>query len=61
MPSRVRYYGQTARLEVPTEHIEHLIAMRNDVLIFFKSIGFTYVVLDLAGYRMGSMNEVLKS
>lgn len=61
LPSRVRHYGQTARLEVPTEHIEHLIAMRNDVLIFFKSIGFTYVVLDLAGYRMGSMNEVLKS
>lgn len=60
-PVRVRHYGQTARLEVPTERIEHLIAIRGDVLIFFKSIGFTYVVVDLAGYRMGSMNEVLKS
>lgn len=60
-PVRVRHYGQTARLEVPVERIEHLIAIRSDVMGFFKNIGFTYVVVDLAGYRMGSMNEVLKS
>lgn len=58
-PVRVRHYGRTARLEVATEMLEYLIEIREDVLVHFKNIGFTYVVVDMAGYRMGSMNEVL--
>ncbi len=34
---------------------------REQILSEFKNLGFTYVVVDLAGYRSGSMNEVLKS
>ena len=56
-PARVRYFGKTARLEVAPEAVEQLMAEREDVLLFFKNIGFTYVVVDLAGYRSGSMNE----
>jgi uncharacterized protein len=59
-PVRVRHYGRTARLEVAVDRIDALIAMRESVLLFFKSMGFTYVVVDMAGYRMGSMNEVLQ-
>lgn len=58
-PVRVRHYGKTARLEVSVEKIEYLVSIRDEVLIHFKNIGFTYVVVDMAGYRMGSMNEVL--
>jgi uncharacterized protein len=29
------------------------------VVRFLKEIGFTYVTLDLQGYRTGAMNEVL--
>jgi uncharacterized protein len=58
-PVRVRHYGKTARLEVPAERLEELIACREEVIIYFKQLGFTYVVADMAGYRMGSMNEVL--
>jgi pyridinium-3,5-biscarboxylic acid mononucleotide sulfurtransferase len=57
---RVRHYGKTARLEVAVDKIETLIAMREQIMLYFKSMGFTYVVVDLAGYRMGSMNEVLQ-
>jgi pyridinium-3,5-biscarboxylic acid mononucleotide sulfurtransferase len=60
-PARVRHYGKTARLEVAPEAIQALVAARSDVLLFFKRLGFTYVVVDLAGYRSGSMNEVLSS
>lgn len=57
--ARVRHYGKTARLEVAPDALERLVADRKAVLIFFKNIGFTYVVVDLEGYRSGSMNEVL--
>lgn len=60
-PVRVRHYGSTARLEVMQDAIQGLVADREEVMLFFKSIGFTYVVVDLAGYRSGSMNEVLKT
>lgn len=59
-PARVRHFGDTARLEVAPEMIGKLFAMREEALEHFKAVGFTYVVVDLAGYRMGSMNEVLK-
>lgn len=59
-PVRVRHFGQTARLEVGPQAIADLAARREEVLAHFQSLGFTYVVVDLAGYRSGSMNEGLK-
>jgi pyridinium-3,5-biscarboxylic acid mononucleotide sulfurtransferase len=58
-PVRVRHYGETARLEVAPEAIQSLVAESAEILLFFRGLGFTYVVVDLAGYRSGSMNEVL--
>ncbi|NLG97063.1 MAG: ATP-dependent sacrificial sulfur transferase LarE [Chloroflexi bacterium] len=58
-PVRVRHFGDTARLEVAPSQIADLVARREPVQAFFREIGFTYVVVDLVGYRSGSMNEVL--
>lgn len=58
-PVRVRHFGSTARLEVAPAEIARLCAQREKMLPFFKALGFTYVVVDLEGYRSGSMNEVL--
>ena len=33
--------------------------LHDEVSRVFKAIGFTYVTMDLLGYRMGSMDEVL--
>ena len=60
-PVRVRHFGDTARLEVSAPALGALVALRDDVLAYFRQLGFTYVEIDLAGYRSGSMNEVLKS
>jgi len=60
LPVRVRHFGVTARLEVAPQALGALVAQRDDLLAFFQQIGFTYVEIDLAGYRSGSMNEVLK-
>jgi uncharacterized protein len=58
---RVRRHGKTARIEIPSEEIESLLdpRTRRRVVKRLKEIGFTYVTLDLQGYRSGSMNEVL--
>lgn len=59
---RVRFHDErTARVEVGPEEISRLFddALRNDLVTRLKSLGFTYVTLDLQGYRTGSMNEVL--
>jgi uncharacterized protein len=59
---RVRFHDErTARIEVGVEEIARLAAepLRSEVVERLKELGFTYVTLDLQGYRTGSMNEVL--
>lgn len=59
---RVRIHGgNLARIEVTEEQIGFLMAdeVRRSVDKKMKEFGFSYVTLDLKGYRMGSMNEVL--
>lgn len=58
---RVWIYGTLARIEVLPEEV-HKIAesdISTQVTAKLKEYGFTYVTLDLSGYRMGSMNETL--
>ena len=58
---RVRHHGDTARIEVPPEQVARLAGdeLRGQVVARFKELGYTYVTLDLQGYRAGSMNETL--
>ena len=58
---RVRIHGSIARIEVLPGDIARLAGpgMRERVAEELKALGFTYVALDLVGYRTGSMNEVL--
>lgn len=60
---RVRLQGDSARIEVAPTEVGRLISpgIRISVSKKLKSLGFTYVSVDLEGYRMGSLNEVLKS
>lgn len=58
---RVRIHGNLARIELPPEQFPRFMAeeTRQAVARAFKRIGFSYVTLDVQGYRTGSMNEVL--
>ena len=58
---RVRMHGTLARLEVLPSDFEKIMEkeMREDIDRYFRKIGFSYVALDLRGYRTGSMNEGL--
>jgi uncharacterized protein len=57
--ARVRYHGDTARVEVPADDIEHLVVHRGEIVERLKKLGFIYITLDLQGFRSGSLNEVL--
>ena len=58
---RVRDHMPVARIEVPGDAIARLGAptVRAQVVAHLKELGYTYVTLDLAGFRSGSLNEVL--
>lgn len=58
---RVRYHGQLARIEIGRDELPKALSleMAETLVTTFQSLGFQYVTLDLAGYRQGSLNEVL--
>ncbi len=58
---RVRHHDTIARIEVePSDFVTLLDEdIRQRVNEFFHSIGYSYVTLDLEGFRSGSLNEVL--
>jgi uncharacterized protein len=59
---RVRIHGDSARVEVDPKEVSRLTSpgIRMSVTKKLKSLGFTYVSVDLEGYRTGSLNEVLR-
>ncbi|MDR1835624.1 MAG: ATP-dependent sacrificial sulfur transferase LarE [Fusobacteriaceae bacterium] len=58
---RVRHHGNLARIETDEAGFRTLMDFetRKKVHAAFKEIGYTYIALDLLGYRTGSMNETL--
>lgn len=60
---RVRHHGAIARIEINPSEFRKIISedARKEIAVRFKEIGYHYVVLDIEGYRTGSMNEPLKA
>ncbi|MBI4233915.1 MAG: ATP-dependent sacrificial sulfur transferase LarE [Chloroflexi bacterium] len=60
---RVRHHGPIARIEVEPDDLSRLVAdgVRQGIVSRLQALGYTYISLDLAGYRTGSLNEVLAS
>jgi uncharacterized protein len=60
---RVRSEGETARIELPPEKIQEFVVNTklSEVVKAFQNYGFSYVTLDLEGYRSGKLNQVLGS
>ncbi|MCZ6875497.1 MAG: ATP-dependent sacrificial sulfur transferase LarE [bacterium] len=59
---RLRHHDKIARIEVMPEDIPRLAQepLRSELVAKFKSLGYAYVTLDLAGFRSGSMNVDLQ-
>ncbi len=57
---RVRHHDQVARIEVEPDDFGVILEQREHIIAEFKQAGYAYVTLDLAGFRSGSANEVLR-
>ncbi|HEY7790880.1 MAG TPA: ATP-dependent sacrificial sulfur transferase LarE [Vicinamibacterales bacterium] len=59
---RVRHHDAVARLEIAREEMARALdpAMADALVAAFKAIGYSYVSVDLQGYRRGSLNEPLR-
>jgi uncharacterized protein len=58
---RVRHHGEIARIEISEDEMPRALNIKTtqQMSATLKALGFKYVTLDLEGYRMGSLNEVL--
>jgi uncharacterized protein len=56
---RVRFHDTIARLELDASELALAVEQRDRIVALGKRLGFAYVALDLAGFRSGSLNEVL--
>lgn len=58
---RVRYHDEVCRIEVRPEDILRMVAeaTRARIVEAALGVGFSYVAVDLQGYRMGSLNRAL--
>ncbi len=59
---RVRHHAETARIEILPAEFERLLDMDLGAKVIrpLKKLGYTYITLDLEGYRTGSLNEPLR-
>lgn len=56
---RLRDHYPVARIEITTDNLPKVVELRGQVVEAIKAVGYTYVTLDLEGFRSGSMNDVL--
>jgi len=56
---RVRFHGEVARVEVEETELPRAVGERQAIVALGRAAGFTYVALDLGGFRSGAMNEGL--
>jgi uncharacterized protein len=56
---RVRHHGEIARIEIAQEELPRALTpeMFREFTRVFKALGFTFVTVDTAGFRSGSMNS----
>ena len=56
---RVRHYGDLARIEVPLDRLEDVVACRRAIVEAVHAAGYRYVTVDLEGLRSGNLNQAL--
>ena len=57
---RVRHHDSIARIEIDRQEFSRAFSMTPQLVDAVKAAGFTYVTLDLAGYRSGSLLEIIQ-
>ncbi|MCM8786783.1 MAG: ATP-dependent sacrificial sulfur transferase LarE [Candidatus Omnitrophica bacterium] len=58
---RVRDFSNIAKIDVLEEDFKKVIRHKEKIIKYIKKKGFNFVVLDLEGYKTGSLNRLLKN
>lgn len=58
---RLRVHGEIARIEVDEAYMPELLKRKREVAAYLKELGYSYITLDLEGFRSGSMDIGLKA
>ena len=58
---RVRHYGDLARIELPLAELPAVLELREEAVAAVKGAGYSYVTLDLEGFRSGNLNGAITS
>ncbi len=53
---RLRIHGDIVRIEVDTEGFEEIMRRGKEIISYLKNLGYSYVTLDMEGFRSGSMD-----
>jgi uncharacterized protein len=56
---RVRFHNEIARVEVEPDAMPRALELRDTIVKLGRKLGFTFVVLDLAGFASGSLNQLI--
>jgi len=56
---RLRHYNDLCRIEVDKSALCRLLSKRARIVERLKGLGYSYITVDLEGYRTGSLNEVI--
>lgn len=54
---RLRVHGDVVRLEIAPERMGEVLEKREEMIAYLKKLGFSYLTMDLEGFRSGSMDE----
>ena len=57
---RVRHHGEIARIEVPVGDLERVVEAREAIIDAAQAAGYRWVTLDLAGFRSGGFNDMIR-
>ncbi len=58
---RVRHHDTVARIEVEPDDFGRVLENNAAIRARFRELGYTYITLDLEGYRSGKMNDTLRN
>lgn len=53
---RLRIHGEIARIEVDEKNLSKVVENRREIVRYLKELGYSYITLDLEGFRSGSMD-----
>jgi uncharacterized protein len=58
---RLRLHGDILRIEIPKDRFDDFAVVSDEAVKKLKSFGFTYITLDMEGFRSGSMDIHVKA